>query len=134
MTTTTVVFNLDPATTLITHVVDSADEFASAINSGARSVQTPFSNFQLAVSSQRAVVKNGLVFVQLETGQTPRLTEREIALCRLLFEGKTIRGIAREMGISRRTVSYYIHSLKQKFAVTSSQQVVARAMEYGLIG
>ena len=62
------------------------------------------------------------------------LTPRESEVLRLLIDGLTNRGIADALGISERTVKYYVSRLIMKFEVTNRAGVVRAALEGGLVG
>lgn len=53
------------------------------------------------------------------------LTPREYDCLRVLREGKTIKEIARDMGLSPRTVEFYLKNLKVKFGCKSKTELLA---------
>lgn len=57
------------------------------------------------------------------------LTEKEIAVLRLVANGHSAREIAERIGISRRTVEYYIAKLKEKFEAENLIELVNYARE-----
>ncbi|MGH3506303.1 MAG: LuxR C-terminal-related transcriptional regulator [Nocardioidaceae bacterium] len=67
-------------------------------------------------------------------GRTPSgLTRREVEVLRLLASGKTNRAIARELGLSERTVARHVHNIFTKIGVPSRAAATAYAYENGLI-
>jgi DNA-binding NarL/FixJ family response regulator len=61
------------------------------------------------------------------------LTRRELDVLRLLSRGKRAGEIARELGISPKTVSSHLQHIFAKLDVHSGAQAVARAYEHGLV-
>jgi DNA-binding CsgD family transcriptional regulator len=51
--------------------------------------------------------------------ERPRLTRREIEVLGLVAEGETDGGIARRLGISRKTVGHYLENIYRKLGVSS---------------
>jgi DNA-binding NarL/FixJ family response regulator len=63
---------------------------------------------------------------------TPRLTERESEVLRLVVEGLTARQIATRLVLSPRTVENHIHRTLRKFDVPGRAALVRYAIEHGL--
>ncbi|MEZ5117613.1 MAG: response regulator transcription factor [Candidatus Nanopelagicales bacterium] len=61
------------------------------------------------------------------------LTPRELAVLRLLAEGKDPRAVARELGISLNTCRGYIKAVLAKLGVHSQLEAVVRASRIGLL-
>lgn len=61
------------------------------------------------------------------------LTPRHYDLLYGLADGKTTRQIAHELGISVRSVYYYTAEIKERFGARSTAQVLAQAIEHGLV-
>ncbi|MGH8893081.1 MAG: LuxR C-terminal-related transcriptional regulator [Actinomycetes bacterium] len=61
------------------------------------------------------------------------LTEREAQVLRLLASGKTNRVIARDLGLSEKTVARHVHNTFTKIGVPSRAAATAYAYENGLI-
>ncbi len=57
------------------------------------------------------------------------LTEKEISVLKLVANGHSAREIAERIGISRRTVEYYIVKLKEKFEAENLIELVNSARE-----
>ncbi len=67
-------------------------------------------------------------------GQAPAgLTAREVEVLRLVASGKTNRAIARELGLSEKTVARHVHNSLIKIGVPSRAAATAYAYENGLI-
>jgi ATP/maltotriose-dependent transcriptional regulator MalT len=67
-------------------------------------------------------------------GQTPAgLTTRELEVLKLVASGRTNRAIAKELGISEKTVARHIHNSLTKIGVPSRAAATAYAYENGLI-
>lgn len=67
-------------------------------------------------------------------GRTPGgLTGREVEVLRLIASGKTNRAIARELGLSERTVARHVHNIFTKIGVPSRAAATAYAYENGVI-
>jgi DNA-binding NarL/FixJ family response regulator len=64
---------------------------------------------------------------------TGGLTEREVEVLRLVASGKTNRAIARELGLSEKTVARHVHNCLTKIGVPSRAAATAYAYEHGLI-
>lgn len=63
-----------------------------------------------------------------------RLTDRELAVLRLLAAGRTNAQIGAELYISPKTASVHVTSILRKLGVTSRVQAAARAERAGMIG
>jgi len=67
-------------------------------------------------------------------GQTPAgLTVRELEVLKLVASGRTNRAIAKELGLSEKTVARHIHNSLTKIGVPSRAAATAYAYENGLI-
>ena len=61
------------------------------------------------------------------------LSERELAVLRLIAAGHANPEIAGQLFVATSTVKWYVNSLFGKLAVTSRTQAVARARALGLL-
>lgn len=61
------------------------------------------------------------------------LSEKELAIVRLLTQGKTDAKIAQQQGISARTVRYYMRNICDKLAVRTRIEVAVQAGRLGII-
>jgi non-specific serine/threonine protein kinase len=61
------------------------------------------------------------------------LTSREIDVLRLLVEGQSDKEIAEALGITRRTASKHVETIRGKFGVSSRTAAAAYAARHGLI-
>jgi DNA-binding CsgD family transcriptional regulator len=68
-------------------------------------------------------------------GQAERvgLTDRELAVLRLLAEGKADKEIAAALGIARATVAKHGQAIRAKLGLPSRTAVVAQAVRHGLV-
>ena len=74
------------------------------------------------------------VLLRRTYGQTPAgLTAREVEVLRLVASGKTNRAIARELGLSEKTVARHVHNSLTKIGAPSRAAATAYAYENGLI-
>jgi ATP/maltotriose-dependent transcriptional regulator MalT len=74
------------------------------------------------------------VFLTRTHGQTPAgLTAREVQVLRLVASGRTNRAIARELGLSEKTIARHVHNSLTKIGVPSRTAATAYAYENGLI-
>jgi DNA-binding CsgD family transcriptional regulator/tetratricopeptide (TPR) repeat protein len=74
------------------------------------------------------------VLLRRPYGQAPGgLTVREVEVLRLVASGKTNRAIARELGLSDKTVARHVHNSLTKIGVPSRTAATAYAYENGLI-
>jgi DNA-binding CsgD family transcriptional regulator len=74
------------------------------------------------------------VLLRRTYGQAPAgLTAREVEVLRLVASGKTNRAIARELGLSEKTVARHVHNCLTKIGVPSRAAATAYAYENGLI-
>jgi DNA-binding NarL/FixJ family response regulator len=64
---------------------------------------------------------------------TPRLTNRELEVLRLVADGKPNPEISRELGISEQTVKTHVSSLLEKLGVDNRIQAAVYAVRKGLI-
>lgn len=97
------------------------------------------------VEAARTILK-GDVYVNPEFAQTlveklrePRektglelLTDREIGVLRLYAQGKTLKHIGDELGISIKTVSTHKRKIQEKLALRSNADLIAFAIAQGL--
>jgi DNA-binding NarL/FixJ family response regulator len=60
-----------------------------------------------------------------------RFSDRELGVFRLLGEGIGPAGIARELGVSVKTVETYQKRMKEKLGINTAEQLVVRARAWG---
>jgi DNA-binding CsgD family transcriptional regulator len=74
------------------------------------------------------------VLLKRTYGRAPGgLTVREVEVLRLVASGKTNRAIARELGLSEKTVARHVHNSLTKIGAPSRAAATAYAYENGLI-
>lgn len=66
-------------------------------------------------------------------GETPRLTEREREVLRLVVEGKSNKEIAQQLVISPKTASVHRTNIMEKLGVRNSAELVRYVMEHRLL-
>lgn len=62
------------------------------------------------------------------------LTARESDVLGLLAQGLANKGIARQLGISPKTVGNHVEHIYTKFGVSNRAAAAMRAMQHGLVG
>ena len=70
---------------------------------------------------------------QLAADDGPQLTERELAVCRLVALGFSTAQIAEELGLSTRTVESYRSRLNTKLGFESRRDLVSFALKRRLL-
>ncbi|MBW6456458.1 MAG: helix-turn-helix transcriptional regulator, partial [Trueperaceae bacterium] len=81
-------------------------------------------------SSEVATVAPGTVPLP---AAAPDLSEREVAILRLLAAGRANKGIAKDLGLSPNTVKWYLKGLFEKLHANGRAQAVSRAKDAGLL-
>lgn len=61
------------------------------------------------------------------------LSDRELQVLRMLGDGKTVKDIARELGISEKTISTYRTRILEKMDLRSTAQLIRYAIRAGLV-
>lgn len=62
-----------------------------------------------------------------------RLSEQEVAVLVLLWDGLQFKGVAEQMGLSPRTVKNYKANIYTKLEVQTQLQMARKALEIGLL-
>jgi DNA-binding NarL/FixJ family response regulator len=65
--------------------------------------------------------------------KTPSLTPRELAVVRLLAQGRTNREIAQGLGVTISTVKVHVEHIIAKFGASDRTEAAVRALEFGFI-
>ena len=60
-------------------------------------------------------------------------TQRECQCAELVLEGHTAKRIARMLGLSNRTIEYYLHNMKQKLRCKTRLQLVSTLIQTDFI-
>jgi DNA-binding CsgD family transcriptional regulator len=82
----------------------------------------------------RADIERLDVLLKRPYGQAPGgLTTREVEVLRLVASGKTNRAIARDLGLSEKTVARHVHNSLTKIGAPSRAAATAYTYEHGLI-
>ena len=71
---------------------------------------------------------------QSRAGGPAGLTARESDVLVLLVQGQPNKGIARQLGISPKTVGNHVEHIYTKLGVSNRAAAAMRAMQYGLMG
>lgn len=66
--------------------------------------------------------------------QTGGLTQREAAVLRLVVQGETNMSIARELGISEKTIEKHLNAVFRKLGFASRVEAAVWAVQAGLVG
>jgi DNA-binding NarL/FixJ family response regulator len=66
-------------------------------------------------------------------GTGPRLTERQSQVLRLVAEGRTMKEVAAELGLSRRTVETHKYQMMQTLGLHTTAELIRYALDHGLI-
>ena len=113
---------------------------ASMVNAGVHGVFSKTAPVENMVETIPLLLKGAnyiapeLVAV-IETGQSAtRLTPRETQTLNMMLRGKSTKEMAELMFISAKTAEKHRASLKRKLNVNSTAELLARALEDGLIG
>lgn len=61
------------------------------------------------------------------------LTKRETQCCLLLLQGYTMRSIGIELGLSARTIEYYLNNIKKKLDCKRRDQLVFKLLDSAFI-
>ena len=77
--------------------------------------------------------KQYLNVFELAPSRKYKLSQRELQCIRLLVQGLSAKIIAYELGLSRRTIEFYISNIKDKLGVSRATEIVALAVSEGLI-
>ena len=75
----------------------------------------------------------GLPETDVRSGPVAHEAVREVEVLRLVASGKTNRGIARELGLSEKTVARHVHNSLTKIGAPSRAAATAYAYQNGLI-
>ena len=108
-----------------------AERIVHAINRGDWEAYLPGEPGPLYARQQGAVVvvTNS---ASLQTEDLPKLSRREYQVLVLLGDGLTTAEIALKLGLRPRTVRGYVASMKVRLDAQNIQQLVARAVAFGL--
>ena len=114
-------------------------------SAGARGLllrDTPAENLAVALAAvaQGLVVLDPILAVAVPRSREPssaqpmeELTPRELQVLRLMAEGKSNKGIARELAISEHTVKFHVNALLGKLNASSRTEAVVTGTRLGLI-
>ncbi len=61
------------------------------------------------------------------------VTNREKEILILLFKGGSVKSIAFELGVSRRTIDFHVNNLLRKFDSPNRNDLIYKAIHKGLI-
>ncbi|MDQ3311095.1 MAG: helix-turn-helix transcriptional regulator [Actinomycetota bacterium] len=86
------------------------------------------------IASDAVLAAAGHAGSRSRAGAPAGLTAREGDVLALLAHGLPNKGIARQLGISPKTVSNHIEHIYTKLDVTNRAAAAMRAMQHGLVG
>lgn len=87
---------------------------------------------QIVLAVQR-VLAGGTCFPERSKGSAPSFTERQVEVLQHVCAGCTSKEIARELGVSVRTVKDHLTAIFLRLGVSSRAEAVARAAALGLV-
>jgi DNA-binding NarL/FixJ family response regulator len=67
-----------------------------------------------------------------EKGTGPRLTQRQRQVLRLVAEGRTMKEVAAELGLSRRTAETHKYQMMQTLGLRTTAELIRYALAHGL--
>jgi RNA polymerase sigma factor (sigma-70 family) len=111
-----------------------------AIKAGADDFLTkPVSSDQLLRAVQRAMVhheatRDTMSKLDIARANIASLTPREREVFNLVIRGKTNKHVARELGVTERTVKAHRHRVMEKIQVRSLAELVSLAERVGVLG
>ncbi|MFQ3550186.1 MAG: helix-turn-helix transcriptional regulator [Armatimonadota bacterium] len=73
------------------------------------------------------------VVASAEQESLSKLTERELEILRLIFDGKCSNEVAQTLGVSKRTIDFHLARAYVKLGVSNRFQAFKRAVEIGII-
>ncbi|HUO21996.1 MAG TPA: LuxR family transcriptional regulator [Caulobacteraceae bacterium] len=86
-----------------------------------------------AVDAARRIARATTLTKTYAAKQPPRLTPRQLDCLVLTVQGKSVGVIAQLLGISPDTAHEHLEDAKRRLGVSRKEQMVARALFYGLI-
>jgi DNA-binding CsgD family transcriptional regulator len=121
-----------------------ADTLIAQVNSGKWQPPAPYATWLLeGRHTLNCAVFGNLVIIQVDQPGSapafppemagPALSSREMEVLQWMAEGMKQVEIARDLGLSVRTVASYIHRIKSRFGVRTIAQTLGRAAALGLV-
>ncbi len=80
----------------------------------------------------QAVAARITQWLRAEKSESPNLTERELAVLRLLAQGKSNKQITDELCITERTLRFHLRNIYSKLGVHSDREAMVWAIEHKL--
>jgi DNA-binding NarL/FixJ family response regulator len=78
-------------------------------------------------------VVGDLLDASKQVDNNARLTTRQRDVLRLLAQGKSMKNVAKALGITARTVQFHKYRMMKKLHFKSNAQIVRFAMQHGII-
>jgi len=134
------IVRLDPApAVLVLTMVDDEDSVAAALQMGARGYLLKGAVQEEVLAAIRTVAAGGAVvgagaaqrFLHTDRGVAATLTEREAQVLALVAEGRSNSEIARELGLSLKTVQNHVSHVLAKMQVRDRTQAALRMRGLG---
>ena len=96
--------------------------------------QTPPTVASIPIATDAVLAAAGHRVSRTRAGGPAGLTTRESEVLALLAQGMPNKGIARELGISPKTVSNHVEHVYTKLGVSNRTGAAMYAMQYGIVG
>lgn len=139
-----ILFLPDETTVILLQSTHPADRLLAMVRSGLWRPPAPYSEWlQTGGYTLNATSAGSLVVIQVSCGcqapdrpaelRVPVLSQRQLQVLQYLAEGLKQSEIARRIGISPRTVSAHINSIKARLGVRTTAQTIGRAAALGLV-
>lgn len=139
-----ILFLPDETTVILLQSAHSVDRLLGLVKSGLWLPPAPYDEWVTAGGyGLNATAAGGLVVIQVCCGgqapgrpaelRVPVFSQRQLLVLQYLAEGLKQSEIARRIGISPRTVSAHINSIKARLGVRTMAQTIGRAAALGLV-
>jgi DNA-binding NarL/FixJ family response regulator len=128
------------AAPLVFTAYDNEERVAGALGAGARGYLLKGAAAAVIAAAIRTVhaggtyLAPGVAAKALAGARAPRLTPREREVLQHVAAGLPNKAIARELGITERTVKYHLGSIYARLGAGDRAQAVALALQRGLLG
>lgn len=116
-------------------VFDSKDKIVGVFGISALTDRSVFKEAESLASSMERIIQTGLISPakNILPGfhiQDVYFSKQEIKCLRLLVTGKTIKLIGQQLGLSPRTVEYYLINIKRKLNVKTKSELIEKVIQH----